>query len=55
MITKIYKFIFATCAICGMTSCSDFFDQQSEHVIFTEKNHLDNATDTIYSVIGILN
>ena len=55
MITKVYKFIFATCAICGMASCSDFFDQQSEHVIFAEENHLDNATDTIYSVIGILN
>ena len=36
-------------------ACSDFFDQQSEHVIFTEKNHIDNATDTIYSVTGILN
>ncbi|MBO4721070.1 MAG: RagB/SusD family nutrient uptake outer membrane protein [Prevotella sp.] len=55
MITKIYKLVFATCAICGMASCSDFFDQQSEHVVFTENNKLDNATDTIYSVIGILN
>ena len=55
MITKIYKLIFATCAICGMASCSDFFDQQSEHVVFTENNKLDNPTDTIYSVIGILN
>lgn len=55
MITKIYKLIFAGCVICGMTSCSDFFDQQSEHVIFTEKDHLHNATDTIYSVTGILN
>ena len=36
------------CALCA--SCSDFFDQQSEHVIFTDVNHLDNATDTIYSV-----
>ena len=55
MITKIYKLIFATCAICGMASCSDFFDQQSDHVIFTEEDHLNNATDTIYSVIGVLN
>ena len=55
MITKIYKLIFATCAICGIASCSDFFDQQSEHVVFTENNKLDNPTDTIYSVIGILN
>ncbi|MBR4730252.1 MAG: RagB/SusD family nutrient uptake outer membrane protein [Prevotella sp.] len=55
MITKVYKLIFATCAICGMASCSDFFDQQSEHVVFTENNKLDNPTDSIYSVIGILN
>ena len=53
--TKIYKFIFAVLAIGGFTSCSDFFDQESEHVIFTETDHLNNATDSIYSVIGILN
>ena len=39
----------------ALSSCSDFFDQQSEHVIFAEENHLANATDTIYSVTGILN
>ena len=53
--TKIYKFIFAVLAIGGFASCSDFFDQESEHVIFTETDHLNNATDSIYSVIGILN
>ena len=55
MITKIYKFIFAVLAIGGFASCSDFFDQESEHVIFTETDHLNSATDSIYSVIGILN
>ena len=55
MITKVYKFIFAVLVIGGMTSCADFFDQESEHVVFAENDHLDNATDTIYSVIGILN
>ena len=55
MMTKIYKFIFAVLAIGGFASCSDFFDQESEHVIFTETDHLNNATDSIYSVIGILN
>ena len=55
MITKIYKFIFAICVVCGMASCSDFFDQESEHVIFAEENHLDNSNDSIYSVIGVLN
>jgi hypothetical protein len=52
---KFNKFIFGLCACCGLLSCSDFFDQQSEHIIFTEQNHLANATDTIYSVTGILN
>ena len=53
--TKIYKFIFAVLVMGGMASCADFFDQESEHVVFAENSHLDNATDTIYSVIGILN
>ena len=48
--------IFATaiCVICGLASCADFFDQDSEHVIFADTDHLNNATDTIYSVTGIL-
>lgn len=37
------------------TSCSDFFEQDSNTVVFADKDHLNNATDTIYSVIGILN
>ena len=53
--TKIYKIVFAVLAIGGFASCSDFFDQESEHVIFTETDHLNSATDSIYSVIGILN
>lgn len=49
--------IFATaiCVVCGLASCADFFDQDSEHVIFADTDHLNNATDTIYSVTGILN
>jgi len=35
-------------------SCEDFFDQESDHVMFVENQRLDNATDTIYSVTGIL-
>ena len=53
--TKIYKFIFAVLAIGGFASCADFFDQESEHVVFSDKDHLNSATDSIYSVIGILN
>ena len=36
-------------------SCSDFFDQESDHVLYANHEHLDNAVDTIYSVTGILN
>ena len=37
-----------------LSGCSDFFDQESDQVIYTEKDHLNNATDTIYSMTGIL-
>lgn len=36
------------------SSCSDFFDQESDHVVFADQEHLNNATDTIYSVTGIM-
>ena len=55
MINKITKIIFAICIVCGFAGCADFFDQESEHVIFSDQDHLNNATDTIYSVTGILN
>lgn len=35
-------------------SCSDFFDQDSDHVVFTDDKHLNEPGDTIYSMIGIL-
>ena len=38
-----------------LTSCSDFFDQDSTYIIDAKKDHLNNATDTIYSLTGILN
>jgi hypothetical protein len=37
------------------SACSDFFDQDSSQVIYADKGHLGNATDTVYSVIGIMN
>lgn len=40
--------------IVAMSSCSDFFDQDSDHVVFTDDKKLDNAGDTIYSLTGIL-
>ncbi len=39
----------------ALTSCEDFFEQESEYVIYEEGNALDNPADTIYSVIGIAN
>ena len=38
----------------AFTSCEDFFEQESDHVIFADKDHLNNAVDTIYSVTGIM-
>lgn len=38
-----------------LSSCSDFLTEDSDHVIFADDDHLDNATDTIYSVTGIQN
>ena len=38
-----------------LTSCSDFFEQESDQIIYTDKDHLNSASDTIYSVTGILN
>lgn len=39
----------------GLTSCEDFFEQDSSYVVFEEDNLLNNAADTIYSVVGVLN
>lgn len=37
------------------TSCGDFLDQESDRVIPADKDHLNNASDTLYSVIGVMN
>lgn len=58
MITKHFKILCAfglLCGLCAITSCSDFLDQESEDVIYADKDHLNNATDTIYSLTGIMN
>ncbi len=36
------------------SSCEKFFEQESDHVMFVSDAKLDNATDTIYSVTGIM-
>lgn len=52
---RINIFLCAISLACGFTACSDFFDQDSEQVIFTDGEHLNQATDTMYSVVGIIN
>lgn len=58
MITKIYKIFCAGLVGCGiaatLTSCEDFFNQESDDVLYSDQEHLNNAVDTIYSVTGIL-
>ena len=39
----------------GLCSCSDFFDQESDRVIYSNVDHIDSWVDTTYSVAGILN
>lgn len=49
------------CAVClsatgiAFTSCDDFFEQESTHVIFEGDNPINSTADTLYSVIGIIN
>ena len=61
MITKINSKVAA--GVCSLlfplasllfTSCQDFFDQESDYVLYADKDHLNNAVDTTYSVTGIL-
>ena len=39
----------------GLVSCSDFLNPTSELVEFEEDNTLNHSTDSVYSVLGILN
>ena len=52
---KIIFSIFACAGLFFLSSCADFFEQESDHVAFAEDYQLNNATDTIYGVTGILN
>lgn len=42
-------------AVLTTTSCGDFLDQESDRVIYADNDHLNNASDTLYSVTGIMN
>ena len=45
----------AMMALPVLTSCEDFFTQESDDVLYADQNHLSVAEDSIYSVTGILN
>jgi starch-binding outer membrane protein, SusD/RagB family len=48
-------FFVALVSLIGFTGCQGMFDLNSEQVVFAEDNDLDSPTDTVYSLIGILN
>ncbi|MBM6992487.1 MAG: RagB/SusD family nutrient uptake outer membrane protein [Prevotella sp.] len=51
------KYILSGVLVAAMTvfsSCSDFFDQESDHVTFTDNMHLNDPADTIYTLTGIM-
>lgn len=43
----------ALMALPVLTSCEDFFNQESDDVLYAENEHLNAAEDTLYSVTGI--
>ena len=48
-------FIFSLCSLLMLSSCSDLLDTTSELVEFEQDNKLNQPTDSVYSVLGILN
>lgn len=51
---RIYIFISIILGMGSLVSCEDFFSQESDDVLYAEKEHLNNAVDTVFSVTGIL-
>ena len=53
----LYIILMVLCGGLGqvLVSCGDLLDQKSDRVIYSDKEHLNNASDTLYSVIGIMN
>ena len=58
MKTKLHNFLHACLVCCGitaaLTSCEDMMDTESPRVAYDDQHRIDNANDSIYSVIGIL-
>ena len=55
MITKYKYLIIGVCTICGLMSCSDMLETESELVEYEKDNTLNHPTDSVYSVMGIIN
>ena len=55
MITKFKYIIFGICIVCGSMSCSNMLETESDLVEFEEDHTLNQATDSVYSVMGIIN
>lgn len=47
-------FVAALMALPVLTSCEDFFAQESDDVLYADEDHLNVAEDSIYSMTGIL-
>ena len=58
MKTKLYNLLYVCLVCCGitaaLTSCEDMMDTESPRVAYDDQHRIDNANDSIYSVIGIL-
>jgi len=51
----ILYFALGLVSLTGFTSCQGLLTLDSDQVLFAEDNKLDAPTDTVYSVIGIIN
>ena len=51
---RIYIFISIILGMGIISSCDEFFKQESDDVLYADQEHLDNAVDSVWSVTGIL-
>lgn len=50
----IFSSVLVSCAVIAATSCSDMLKHESKIALFEDEHKLDNPTDTVYSVLGII-
>ena len=54
--TRKLSLLFILCSLLfSVSACEDFFNQESDYVVYDEMEHLNSAVDSMYSVTGILN